>query len=42
VAPAAFAPQGTENDKARTIETSLRRNSRPRTEVDVKLQKLFS
>jgi hypothetical protein len=34
--------QGTENDKARVIETSLRRYTRPRAEVDRKLQKFFA
>jgi hypothetical protein len=38
----AFAPQGTENDKARVIETSLRRYSRPRAAVEAKLNKFLS
>lgn len=38
----AFRRQGAENDKMRVIETSLRRYSRPRAEVDLKFQKFFS
>jgi hypothetical protein len=38
----AFQRQGTENDKARVIETSLRRYTRPRAEVELKFQFFFS
>ena len=37
-----FGCQGTENDKAPVIETSLRRNSRPRAEVDASLNRFLS
>ena len=37
-----FGRQGTENDKARVIETSLRRYSRPSAEVETKLSKFLS
>jgi hypothetical protein len=37
----AFAPQDTENDKARVIQASLRRYSRPRAAVDAKLNKFL-
>ncbi len=38
----AFAPPGTENDKARVIQASLRRYSPPRAEVDAKLNRSLS
>jgi len=38
----AFGCQGTENAKARVIETSLRRHSRPRAEVDASLNRFLS
>ena len=38
----AFQRRGTENDKNRVIETSLRRYTRPRAEVDLRLQKFFA
>jgi hypothetical protein len=38
----AFQRQGTENDKARVIEASLRRYSRPRPDVEAKLKAFFS
>ncbi len=37
----AFARQGTENDKARVIETSLQRYTRPRPAVEAKLNKFL-
>ncbi|SPE24536.1 hypothetical protein SBA2_20009 [Acidobacteriia bacterium SbA2] len=37
----AFARQGTENDKTRVIQASLRRYSRPRAAVDAKLNKFL-
>ena len=38
----AFTRQGTENDRARVIESSLRRYTRPRHAVDLKLEKFFA
>ena len=38
----AFPRAGTENDKARVIETSLRRFSRPRAKADPKVLPLIS
>jgi TraM recognition site of TraD and TraG len=37
----AFKQQGTENDKARVIETSSRRYTRPRAQVDAQLNKFI-
>lgn len=37
----AFAPKGTENDKARVIQASLRRYTHPRAAVDAKLNKFL-
>jgi hypothetical protein len=37
----AFAPQGTENDKTRVIQASLRRYTRARAVVDAKLNKFL-
>jgi len=38
----AFARQGSEDDKARVIETSLRRYSRSHAEVDISLNRFLS
>jgi hypothetical protein len=37
----AFTRQGTENHKTRVIQASLRRYSRPRADVDAKLNKFL-